>query len=140
MPEPPTFIPADGLTPEEFFEGPMFRRLCIIRFQCPLCLQDHEGEYYITLPAADLDEYVAQLRKRTSDWKTIEPAITNATLRFHLQEGDLPPLVEKAAQQGLPNTRPPTIELTDESTYTCDECSRTFDTVRQLRDHMNTCR
>ena len=132
-------VPTEGRRPEDVIQGPMIRRLCICLYQCPLCMEDHEVQLYISLPAANLDEYVAQLRKHASNWDVMEPALTNATIKFHDKQGDLPELAKRAGENGIPQTRPPTLELTDESAYTCDHCSRTFDYVAELREHMSNC-
>lgn len=136
-----TFItPADGLRPEDAFKGqPMTRRLCVCRFQCPLCRLQHECHLYISLPAADLDEYVAQLRVHAANWELLQPAVSNAAVEFHRLEGDLHAVMGRVARHGIPPTEPPTLELTSESAYTCDHCSRTFDTVKKLRRHMRRC-
>ena len=135
-----TFIPADGIRPEDALEGPIVRRLCICQFHCSLCLGEHEIELYISLPVADLDEYSARLRQYASNWDTLMPAFANAAMQVHTSRGDVQKLVRKARQTGLPRTRPPKIEITGESNYTCDYCSCTFDTIGKLRVHMDTCR
>ena len=140
MDQDPSLVPADGTRPEDAFKGrPMTRRLCICRFQCPLCREDHEAELYISLPAADLDEYVAQLRHHAANWQLLQPAVSSAVMEFHQKEGDLEKLARRAARYGIQPTDPPTLELTDESIYTCDECSRTFDTIAELREHRPKC-
>ena len=137
MDKDPRFIPITGTRPEDLIKGPMIRRLCICRFQCPLCMKDHEAHLYISFSAADLDEYVAKLREFASDWVAIEPTVTRETVRFHRRKGDLHQLILKAGREGLPHTTPPSFELTGESNYTCDHCSRTFDTVFELQEHMD---
>ena len=118
----------------------MIRRLCICTFQCPLCMEDHETGLYISMPVDDLDEYVAQLRHYAEDWHLLQPALTQETIRFHKKQGDLDALCQQAGQHGVLTTRPPTLDLTDESAYTCDDCSRTFESIKNLRDHMAICR
>ena len=132
-------VPTQGRRPEDLIEGPMIRRLCICRYQCPLCMEDHEVQLYISLPATDLDEYVAQLKKHASRWEVMQPALTGATIEFHEKQGDLPELARRAEGKGLPQTTPPTLELTGESEYTCDHCSKTFDSAPDLRAHMERC-
>ena len=139
MEEYPKIIPISGIRPEDAFNGPMVRRLCILNFQCPLCMEDHEAQMYISLPAADLDEYVANLRPKATDWKFIEPLLTREVIQFHEELGDLDVLARRAGAQGIGKTRAPTLELTDESDYTCDDCSRTFDSIQKLRQHMDNC-
>ena len=132
-------VPADGRRPEDVFSGPMIRRLCICRYQCPLCLNNHEAHLYISFPAADLDEYVAQLKGPDFTRKTLEPTVVKATMDFHKNLGDLRELMEKVTRHGLPLTTASTLEITDESIYTCDECSRTFSSIGELRVHMAKC-
>ena len=100
-------VPTQGRRPEDLIEGPMIRRLCICRYQCPLCMENHEVQLYISLPAADLDEYVAQLKKHASRWEVMQPALTGATIEFHERQGDLPELARRAEGRGLPQTTPP---------------------------------
>ena len=135
----PKIVPISGLRPEDVFKGPMVRRLCILNFQCPLCMEEHEAEIYISLPAEDLDEYVAKLRPQANNWKFIEPLLTRKVIQFHEELGDLDVLARRAGAEGIRKTRAPTLELTGESNYTCDECSRTFDSIRELREHMENC-
>ena len=70
-------------------------------------MEDHEVQLYISLPAANLDEYVAQLRKHASNWDVMEPALTNATIEFHDKQGDLPELAKRAGKTAFPRQDPP---------------------------------
>lgn len=128
--------PMNGMDPESFMPGPITRRLCICTFQCPLCFKDHETEIYISCTAADLDEYHAQLRTLRKDWQSMKPAFANTAVLLHQERGDLARLMKRAVRNGFTVTeREPTIELTGETAYTCDNCSRTFDSMNILRTH-----
>ena len=127
-------------TPEDVFkEQPTMRRLCIFRFECPLCLLDHEAEFYITMPVTNLDDYVTNLHTYARDWAKIEPTLTSSVIIAHQKLGDLHELLQNAKDFRFTLTKPPTVKLTDESDYTCDHCSRTFDSNTELHQHMETC-
>ena len=127
-------------TPEEAFKDqPTMRRLCIFRFECPLCPHDHEAEFYITMPVDNLDDYVANLNTYARNWEKIEPTLTSSVIIAHQKMGDLHELLHNAKDLRFALTKPPTIELTDESDYTCDHCSRTFPSNEELHQHMEQC-
>ena len=117
-----------------------FRRLCILHFQCPLCSLDHDDNLYVSVAVDNLDDYVARLRDLSRDRESIQETIRHASIQFHQELGDLDQLMERAQRYGLRETRPPTLELTDESDYTCDHCGRTFETNPALREHMASCK
>ena len=123
--------------PEQTSE--MTRRLCIFDYQCPLCGRDHQASYYISTPSDNLDDYTAHLRKLLQS-PHIQGMLTRASTDLHQAHGDLEPLVAKAKDHGLHHTRPPTCRLTDESDYTCDRCSATFRSMKQLRQHSRRAR
>ncbi len=114
------------------------RRLCIIHFQCPLCGLDHDDQIYVTIPADNLDEYVARLRTFARDWESIESNLTEAVIRFHREQGDLDRLTERDGRYGLHETRPPTLGLTPESEYTCADCGQVFESNPLLQEHMKS--
>ena len=126
----------NGMNPENFMPGPITRRLCICTFQCPLCFKDHEAEIYISFTAADLDEYHAHLKALRKDWQSMKPAFATTAMMLHQKRGDLAKLMKRAVNGRFTVTeREPTIELTGESAYTCDDCSRTFNSMNILRTH-----
>ena len=128
-----------GHTPEQKFRNPM-RRLCIFHYHCPMCGQNHDFHIYVTREVTDLDEFHAgvQLLAASSDFQT--STLNRAAVRLHSERGDLEKQARRFARRGPRRTQPPRVELTNEQHYTCDQCSRTFDTMRSLRSHMETCR
>ena len=111
MDKDPRFIPITGTRPEDLIKGPMIRRLCICRFQCPLCMKDHEAHLYISFSAADLDEYVAKLREFASDWAAIEPTVTRGD-RPVPPPGRGPPSTDPESRTGGPAPHHPSLVRT----------------------------
>ena len=134
------FIDNPGLTPEQALQDPM-RRLCIFHYHCcPLCGRNHDFDIYITREARDLDEFHAGLQKLVQDPGFRSSALDRAAVKLHTERGDMEKQARRYRKHGLRKTRPPWAELTDEQEYTCDDCSRTFDTMKDLRNHMESCR
>ena len=142
---PPQEITTQEITPgeitpgEAFQDSPTIRRLCIFRFECPLCFQEHEDQFYITMPVSDLDEFVARLRQYTSDWNTLQHLLVNTIVQFHSRKGDLMELADQAGDKPMFLAKSPTVEVTGETNYTCIHCSRTFNSNTELHSHMEQC-
>ena len=134
-------VPLAGRTPKSVFQDtPYIRRLCRFDYQCRLCGGEHSAESYMSLPAENLDDYAAGLKKFVSEPGSIRQVITNATRVLHEERGDFYRLLRKAKTDDFYGDEAAVkVALTSESEYTCDNCQQTFETVKLLRSHAAKC-
>ena len=122
-------VPLAGRTPKSVFQDTRYiRRLCRFDYQCRLCGGEHFAESYISLPAENLDDYVAGLKRFVSEPGSIRQEITNAARVLHEEKGDFYRLLRKAKTDGFYGDEAAVkVALTAESEYICDSCQQTFE-------------
>ncbi len=111
------------------------RRLFEITYICPLCQGVHETHQYVTLPVDNLDDFRAHAVRRIREAELATHIVTTDSELKHLDRGDLRELTRATAGKPVLSGIL-TVEMTNESEYTCDDCGRKFETIAQHRAHM----
>ena len=95
-------VPLAGRTPKSVFQDTRYiRRLCRFDYQCRLCGGEHFAESYISLPAENLDDYVAGLERFVSEPGSIRQVTTNAARGATRREGRFLPAAAKGQDRRL---------------------------------------
>ena len=95
-------VPLAGPTPKSVFQDtPYIRRLCRFDYQWRLCGGEHFAESYMSLPAENLDDYAAGLKRFVSEPGSIHQVIANAARVLHEERGDFYGLLRKAKADGF---------------------------------------
>ena len=136
MSEPMRMVPMGGRSPEDVLPTVM-RRLCILRYRCHLCGQDHETQQYISAPVKTMREYRQQVKRIIEDEAAAAQTVAHAAIDFHQTRGDLAEAGARALDAGFfPNWIYRSYQVTNEDRYTCANCQRVFPSNQKLTAHV----
>ena len=131
--------PMGDQRPEDIMTNPM-RRLCCFTYQCSLCGNEHHAEHFISMEVSGLDEYILHLKELVTDPERMAIILGGASEELHKEQGDLDKLTQKIRRNGLYEmTQHPTVILTNEDRYICDNCGTVFQSNQELRKHGRSC-
>ena len=110
------------------------RRLIEFTFLCPLCEGTHQPQFYFTMPTLDYDFFSEAMVNFMESPAALDTALKVAR-QIHLDEGNLADLTAQLGGK-LVAIRILDHTILDESQYTCDYCTQTFDTIAEMRIHL----
>ena len=86
------------------------------------------------------DDYLIGLKELITNPQRMVFILGGASEEFHKEKGDMDKLIEKIQQNGpYQMTRPPTVIVTNEDRYICDNCRTVFQSNQELRKHGRSC-
>ena len=139
MNEPVKFTPMGDRRPEDVMKNPT-RRLCQFTYQCSLCGNEHQAEHFISMEVNSLEEYIVKLKELVTNSERMVLILGGASQELHEERGDLDKLTRKIRRNGpYQMTKPPSVILTNEDRYICDNCQRVFRSNQELRKHGRSC-